>query len=484
MSPDFPEEQNDSNQPGDEVPAASEWVGWPKPKLYLIGYGPGDRALMTSQAAAAISQATRVFSTKRGAQDDLDIKAMSLRNLYARLRQPEWEPTAVLVSGDPGFYSITRTLIDDFAKTYDIEVIPGISSIAYLSAKMQIAYQDAVLTSLDSRNELIVPIVAYNSRVFVLTGPGHQAAHICHHLDRYGLGNVRVTVGEFLSYPDERITTDTASELKDLDFDDLSVVYIQNDAAAEHSLPLENSEFFGQRSQSANVAQRETLAGTELRWLVVARMKVKPTDIVYTMTTDAGAMAVELARRAYRGLVYTIEDDVEQRRLIERNRKRHRAFNLEIVAGKPVQAFSMLPIPDKVLINAEAFDVEAALRYLLALNPETYVVLYMQSLNSLLRTADCLDRLGFRETDMVMLNTAQAQQPGKEITLAINNPVFIVYGQFIDLSHDGELSVADDEEANPGHDESGENQFGRRGLLSRLLSRFELAADDDDANDD
>ena len=52
---------------------------------------------------------------------------------------------------------------------------------------------------------------------------------LCARLVDAGLSQVRVSVGERLSYPDEKITCGTARELSEQTFDKLSVALIEND---------------------------------------------------------------------------------------------------------------------------------------------------------------------------------------------------------------------------------------------------------------
>ena len=51
-----------------------------------------------------------------------------------------------------------------------------------------------------------------SAKVFALTGGATKAEDICRALAERGLGQVRVSVGERLSYADERIVTGTAAE--------------------------------------------------------------------------------------------------------------------------------------------------------------------------------------------------------------------------------------------------------------------------------
>ena len=59
-----------------------------------------------------------------------------------------------------------------------------------------------------------MPEVRAHERVFVLVGGEDGAAHLCETLVENGLGKVKLSIGERLSYPDEKITTGTAEALR------------------------------------------------------------------------------------------------------------------------------------------------------------------------------------------------------------------------------------------------------------------------------
>lgn len=84
------------------------------------------------------------------------------------------------------------------------------------------------------------PMCAHQETVFALVGGEGGMAKLCARLVDAGLGAVRVSVGERLSYPDEKITCGTAAELASREFDKLSVALIENpapDAVVTHGCP-------------------------------------------------------------------------------------------------------------------------------------------------------------------------------------------------------------------------------------------------------
>ena len=111
------------------------------PCTYIIGTGPGNPALLTGQAKAAIEA-----SHPRRRQADAGAFAASGKRLVATYRRDdicqlaaslsdEEGPMAILVSGDVGFFSLAALLTDIPGCT--VTRIAGISSLVYFAAALQ-----------------------------------------------------------------------------------------------------------------------------------------------------------------------------------------------------------------------------------------------------------------------------------------------------------------------------------------------------------
>ncbi len=81
--------------------------------------------------------------------------------------------------------------------------------------------------SLHGRTCDMIKELTLNPRVFVLLDGINTVKSLCGILKEQGYHEARLSVGERLSYPDERITVGTPEELKGQDFDMLSVVLIE-----------------------------------------------------------------------------------------------------------------------------------------------------------------------------------------------------------------------------------------------------------------
>jgi precorrin-6Y C5,15-methyltransferase (decarboxylating) len=220
--------------------------------IYLVGAGPGDLQLLTDQAREAIAKANIVIGAKRLLDSTTELIGQKPR--FALIKASEIvaqiedlnansgtdggidgnSDIAVILSGDPGFYSGAKKLITAFKqRNWQYQVVNGISSLTYFAGCLGLGWDEMAVVSLHGRTADVVSSVQANDKVFFLTDSVMTAAVISQTLVDAGLPDYRVNVGERLSYPDQRITSGTAAELASLTFDTLTVVIIEKPNVAE-----------------------------------------------------------------------------------------------------------------------------------------------------------------------------------------------------------------------------------------------------------
>lgn len=212
-------------------------------EVYVIGVGVGSSDMMTLGALRVLVKCDLVVGAKRVLETLDEIPAVFVGEGIAATRyteyraayimeyleaHPEYRRIAVLFSGDVGFFSGAKDMLTTLSATdYKTEVIPGIASPIYMTDKLQIPWQEVRMVSNHGRDADIVTLLRQNRYVFSLTDSTRTVASLCADLTAGGLGDAKVTVGERLSYPDERFTTGTAVEMTQSAFDKLSVVLFE-----------------------------------------------------------------------------------------------------------------------------------------------------------------------------------------------------------------------------------------------------------------
>jgi cobalt-precorrin-7 (C5)-methyltransferase len=126
-------------------------------KIIVVGIGPGSPDYILPVASRMIAQSTALVGSQRALKSfaprsatvkviDKDLEGV-LRFIAASLLQSD---VVVMVSGDPGFYSLLAALKTKY-KPENMKVIPGISSMQLAFARISEIWQDAVLISMHGR---------------------------------------------------------------------------------------------------------------------------------------------------------------------------------------------------------------------------------------------------------------------------------------------------------------------------------------------
>ena len=197
-----------------------------KQKIFLVGIGMGTAASLTGQAKAALERcdyligARRMLETFRKmrkirqnpdkpgesgtAEEPEYAEAYVTEEIVSLIQeQKKRQCIGVLFSGDTGFYSGAGKLaqrLAEFPGLYDVEVIPGISSVCYLAARLQTAWEDASIVSLHGREENFIQTVSRSARTFLLLGGKDTGSRMLQKLREYGLDDVTVRAGRRQSY--------------------------------------------------------------------------------------------------------------------------------------------------------------------------------------------------------------------------------------------------------------------------------------------
>ncbi|PWC19090.1 cobalt-precorrin-7 (C(5))-methyltransferase [Brenneria roseae subsp. roseae] len=176
--------------------------------ITVVGIGPGSLAHLTPEARLAIAAADvlvggvrhlAIFPDFRGQTRRLDADLPALVAWLAGQRQRD---IVVLASGDPLLYGIGKRLSSHFG-AQSLRIIPGISAIQYLCARIALDMNDIYLTSSHGR-EPDFDWILQHDKVAMVTDERIGPRVIANAILQRRLSRTLI-IGENLSLPDERI---------------------------------------------------------------------------------------------------------------------------------------------------------------------------------------------------------------------------------------------------------------------------------------
>lgn len=379
---------------------------------------------MTAEVKAAIEESEVIIGAKRMIEPFMGtgtevINAYQPEEIAICIKQhPDAERISVVLSGDVGFYSGAKR-IKEALREYEVQLLPGISSVAYFAAKLQTSWEDAKLISLHGTKQNLIYAVTHNNKTFVLLGGKECAAQTCEKLKWYGLHDVVCTIGKQLSYDNEMIFTKKAGLLEPKDLEDLTVMLIENNQAGLSASSHVPDELF--------IRGQVPMTKEEVRAVSIAKLRLSRDAVVYDVGAGTGSVAVEAARHGGEIEVYAIEKNPEGIRLIRMNKRLHCADNLIVIEGTAPQALAPLKPPTHVFIGGSSGNMKEILECVLNKNPNARVVINAISLETMAEITGLMkEGLIPQDAEVIQLSVAKSKLLGDYHMMQGQNPVFVV----------------------------------------------------------
>ena len=417
--------------------------GFPlRPKVTLLGIGTGGVNTRTEECRKALEEAELVI----GASRMVEASRLPHHEVFCEYRSEviaeyirehaEYEHIAVVFSGDIGFFSGAKKLLQllehspedsaqDTEKQPDIQVrmVCGVSSLSYFMAKIGLSWDDARIVSAHGRDCNLPVMIRHNRKVFSILGTKTAVAELSRKLVSYGMGDVLLYVGENLSYPNEKIFVETASRLEQYEGDSLSVVCACNEHAdalpATHGIT--DAEF---------LRGKAPMTKEEVRTVSLSKLRLSEDSVCYDVGAGTGSVAIEMALRAYRGTVYAIEKKEDAVHLLEENRQKFAADNLEIVYGTAPEALDPLPAPTHAFVGGSSGNLRQILALLLQKNPSVRIVINCITLEAVTEALEAVRTFRFMESDIVQVTVSRARELGRYHRMMGENPIYIITCQY------------------------------------------------------
>ena len=444
-------------------------------KVTIIGAGPGNPDLLPTAARDALDIADVVIGARRALAgidlppDVVRCELVKTEDIVGALAgEASWQRAVVVMTGDTGLFSgaarLTCALRD--VTGLEVRVIPGVSSASYLAAQLARSWQGWRFASAHGVACDIVAEAARAGELFLVTSNGKAPAKLAGELVEAGLGDVEIVVGERLSYPDERLSRGTASEIAGREFDDLNVMLFdfgegegapdvsRTQKAEEAADACAQGEFAGAQEDGSAPAQKRASAArgaqkmwpyassgipdalfirgkvpmtkAEVRAVALSKLRLAPADTVWDVGAGTGSVSVEAALVAGAGSVWAIERKREGIALIRENAERFSCGNVFAVEGAAPEALVKLPAPDAVFVGGSSGELSSIVDAARAKNPRARFCVPCVTLETLARACDVFSDDVFEGSEVCQVSVAKGEEAGPYHLMRAQNPVFLV----------------------------------------------------------
>ena len=394
-------------------------------KITLIGVGPGTGKCLTAEAREAIESADVLIGAERmlkvaedvGVERHEEYRAEKIHEFIQM--NSRYRRVAILLSGDTGFYSGAASLKEEL-KEYDVTVLPGISSVSCMAARIGVGLEGVPLLSIHGRSCNYLDYLREYGRIFLLVSSGKEIRSVLTRLCKYGWKQARVYVGSRLSYPKERIVQGLAERLAkaETEWDGLSVIYIE--------LPRHRRPEPSDAKDEEFIRGKVPMTKSEVRSVILSRMAPAKDAVIYDVGAGTGSVSIQLAKKAIDGTVYAVEKNPEGLSLIHKNKVHFHVSNIRPVHGEAPEALRDLPAPDLAFVGGSGGSLRPILETIWEKNPVARVVVSAITINTVAECMACMQAFSDHPAQILQVQVSKGKKAGYYQMMEGQNPVYIV----------------------------------------------------------
>ena len=417
-------------------------------KIILSGIGMGNTDGMTREAYHAFEEAEVIFGAERMLEN---LPGKGIKVPYYRaddiisylIEHPQYTKVAAAFSGDSGFYSGAQSMKKALEEANEkgilkseTTILPGISSVSALAARLGVSWNDAVLASIHGRRANVVNLVRKNTKVFLLLSGKNEFEMLVNKFREAGINHVKISAGYRLSYPEEKLFTFYLDEFETKLFDLPEGVYtclIENEDCEEQILtPGIDDEIFSRT--------KVPMTKNEVRVLSISRLELTKNAVVYDVGSGTGSVSIECARLSPDIFVFAIEQKEEAANLTKENAARLGLLDQIVVINKKApEGFEELPTPTHVFIGGSSgalSDILSAIQKKLIVKENTKgktdkiskgvrVVINAVSLETIAQITKLIQTYPVAHVQLTQIQASRAHKLGSYNLMQAQNPVLI-----------------------------------------------------------
>lgn len=203
-----------------------------KRTITIVGCGPGSPMYVTPAAEAAVSEADVIVGAQRlldlfpASRAERIVVSGKINEALDRIEaRQDSGAIAVLVSGDPGLFSLARLVTKRFGRAH-CRIVPGVSSAQVAFAQLGLTWTDAKIISAHKQDPEPDPSLHNTDKIAVLAGRKESLDWIANQLPVDSWEDRRIFVMEDLTLESQRIREIQHDRLATLNVSPRTIVLI------------------------------------------------------------------------------------------------------------------------------------------------------------------------------------------------------------------------------------------------------------------
>ena len=449
-------------------------------EICLAGIGMGSKDMQTKEVQHAIETADILLGAERmieGYSARIEKKpyymtAQILPYLEKlqeseSLAQQESLRVTVLFSGDTGFYSGCRKLYVALQEAIAagrlkgrVQILPGLSSVVFLAARVGESYEDAAVLSMHGKKLNHLPAtVESHEKVYLLTSGSEDIRKIGRMLTKAGLGTCEVIIGYQMSYPEEKIRILKSEQCEKVTEEGLYTCLIRNPHPQPGRLTHGRADTCFLRDSAGTEGKMRITPMTkeEVREVSICKLHLTKKSVVYDIGSGTGSVAVEIAGLSGQLQVYAIERKPEAVELLRKNREQFHMDNIQIIEAPAPEGLEELPVPTHAFIGGSGGRLLDILQTLYRKNPHMRIVINAISMETIAELKEVLDTFPVEEEEILQMQVSRVKKLGGYHLPQAENPVWICSFTFRETGTD---PMDNEKKTKPGAGETGNGKNG------------------------
>ena len=394
-------------------------------KIYLVGAGIEGWEGFGNTALSVIDK-TKVMI---GRQRHLDIFPAypgqkmvlgPLPELLDFLKETD-QPVAILASGDPNFFGISRFLLRNLPKER-ISIFANVTSMQYAFARIKEPWDDAIFVSAQDRGmHAAVDRILSSEKACVLTDSVNTPTAIAREMIERGAEGYEAWLCEDLGLDAEKFTRTSLRGLLEQTASDLNLLILikiyEPNLVRYPLIGVSDDEF---------LAVQKPVTPQETRAVIISKLRVQDGLVMWDIGSGSCSVSIEVSNLMPNGRIFVLGDDPSCAGIIRENLKKFCARNVKLIETYTPEGVDDLPDPDRVFVSGGAGQLEEIIE--LAdnrLTPDGLIVINATTLDALNMAMECLGSQGY-ETEITCVNISRTSALTEYKLLEAQNPVYII----------------------------------------------------------